>query len=119
MIDIKDVKSEYVLRDNTEMAEPTENLISDWPILTKEEREGWYTTKLTRLSFNAEAVIEDAIERLCMDVGYEEMELMCMEAITPEQIQKLQDVLDDISNCSEYDVYHYDERINPKSEAER
>ena len=116
MVDIKDVKCDYILDacDNYRLLDIDE-LKEVWNTMTKDERTGLYTTKLKHYTFDAKDVIESALLTLCDD-GYEEMYDKCLEDITKEQIKRLQAVLDDISDNASYYVFVEDRLINPESE---
>ncbi len=53
MININDVKCEYILKQGNDLIDCTEEIKAEWADMTKEEREGWYTTKPERLRVKA------------------------------------------------------------------
>lgn len=74
----------------------------------------YYTTKTTRLEFDAKEMIQNFLDSYeDSGEGYEDMADVCMEDIEEKDIKEIQDILDKISTSSDnFLVYWQDEEIN-------
>lgn len=74
----------------------------------------YYTTKTTRLEFDAREMIENFLNNFEESgEGYEDMADVCMKDIEEKDIKEIQNILDKISTSSDnFLVYWKDEEIN-------
>ena len=74
----------------------------------------WYTARIEQFRFDAKEMIEDYLTDAEENgEGYEDMADNCMNSISEEEIEKVQKVLDEISNNSMcFEVYYADEKID-------
>lgn len=74
----------------------------------------WYTARIEQFRFDAKEMIEDYLTDAEENgEGYEDMADNCMNSILQEEINKVQQALDEITNNSTcFEVYHFDEKID-------
>lgn len=105
--------NDFVIEEDSGTAitvEGLKDILNDNKVALKK----YYTTKTTRLEFDAREMIENFLNSFEENGdGYEDMTDVCMKDIEERDIEKIQDVLDKISNSSDnFLVYWQDEEIN-------
>ena len=115
MVRLNDLEDEQlVIEENSgycEEASSLKNLIKKNPTSINSN---WYTAKSEQFRFDAKEMIEnyltDAEEN---GEGYEDMADNCMNSISEQEIEKVQQALDEITNNSMcFEVYYADEKID-------
>lgn len=106
-VSIKNVNCEFVLQDGADYVTFTEELQRDWNTMSKEEKKGWFTTKTERLTLDAQEIIENAIERFEEKYGREN----CIDCFDSDEYKQIQELLNKITNSSNFDIYHPVEKI--------
>ena len=113
MITINEIKDdEYVFDERNDSQIYASDLKNEWNSLNKDERSGWRTLKERTIKLSAESVLDwiyDSME----DDGYEEMSIHLWDDTTEKFKQRMQTLLDEISNFPSAKVYDIDENINP------
>lgn len=110
-MNIFDAKCEFLFNEKTEEIRDTNEVQDEWKKYTEEEKESWYTTKLSRARANARDVLCNIFEEFEAE-GYEDMASRCWNDTSEEQIARLQEVLDDICKGSAFEVYEREEKID-------
>ena len=110
-MNIFDAKCEFLIDTTSGLTRPTSEIQHEWKNYIKEEKEGWYTTKLRRARANARDVLCNIFEDF-EDEGYDDMASRCWDDTSEEQIARLQEVLDDICKGSAFEVYEREEKID-------
>ena len=87
------------------------DLKHEWNSLNEDERSGWRTLKERTIKLSAESVL-DGIYDSMEDDGYEEMSIQLWDDTDEEFKQRMQGLLDEISNFPSAKVYDIDEDIN-------
>lgn len=88
------------------------DLKTEWNSLNEDERSGWRTLKERTIKLSAESVLDWIYEYMEQD-GYEEMFIHLWNDTSEEFKQRVQALLDEISNFPSAKVYDIDEDINP------
>ncbi len=115
MISINDVKCEYILKQGNDLVDCTEHIKTAWANMTKEEKEGWYTTKIEYLRVKADDLIECFVDLINEEAYSNDFCEKTTKSVTNQQKQKLQEALDDITNNPEFMVYREMKLIDPNS----
>lgn len=82
-----------------------------WNSLKPSQRRNWYTTSRRRISISAREVLSSIYEDIDSE-GYEDMEARLWNETTDDLIEKLQNVLDEISEFASAVVYDVSEPIS-------
>ncbi|OHX27736.1 hypothetical protein BKX95_03760 [Streptococcus iniae] len=101
---IHDIPNDTLVIKNEDIL-PIEILRSEWESMTHEEKEGWYTTTCERSRIEADDVIDYITEKIAND-GYEDMDIMLIDALPSDATEKLQAVLDYLFDNDSADVYY-------------
>lgn len=88
------------------------DLKHEWNSLNEDERSGWRTLKERRNKLSAESVLDWIYEYMEQD-GYEDMFVHLWDGTSEEFKQRMQGLLDEISNFPSAKVYEIDEDIDP------
>lgn len=88
------------------------DLKREWNSLNEDERSGWRTLKERTIKLSAESVLDWIYEYMEQD-GYEEMFVHLWDDTSEKFKQRMQGLLDEISNFPSAKVYDFDEDINP------
>ena len=88
------------------------DLKSEWNSLNEDERSGWKTLKERTIKLSAEIVLDGIYENMESD-GYEDMFVHLWDDTSEEFKQRMQGLLDEISDFPSAKVYDIDEDINP------
>ena len=88
------------------------DLKREWNSLNEDERSGWRTLEERTIKLSAESVLDWIYEYMEQD-GYEEMFVHLWDNTSEEFKQRVQALLDEISNFPSAKVYDIDEGINP------
>lgn len=83
-----------------------------WNILNVDERSGWRTLKERTIKLSAESVLDWIYEYMEQD-RYEDMFVHLWDDTDEEFKQRMQGLLDEISDFPSAKVYDIDEAINP------
>ena len=115
MVRLNDLKDEQLVIEEKsghwEEASYLKDLVKNNPTSINSN---WYTVKSEQFRFDAKEMIEnyltDAEEN---GEGYEDMADNCMNSISEQELEKVQQVLDEITNNSTcFEVYYADEKID-------
>lgn len=111
MIKLSELKNEDILIDENQCIYTVEEVKNDLRYF-KDKDKKIYTTTQYYASIDARDMLESAIDCEC-DNMYEDWDLRIKDDITDEDVQKLQDVLDEIFGRSEDQniAYYQDEEI--------
>jgi hypothetical protein len=88
------------------------DLKREWNSLNEDERSGWRTSKERTIKLSAKSVLNWIYEYMEED-GYEDMFDNLWDDTDEELKQRMQGLLDEISNFPSAKVYDIDEDINP------
>lgn len=88
------------------------DLKREWNSLNEDARSGWRTSKERTIKLSAESVLDWIYEYMEQD-GYEDMFVHLWDGTSEEFKQRMQGLLDEISNFPSAKVYDIDEDINP------
>lgn len=88
------------------------DLKREWNSLNEDERSGWRTLKGRTIKLSAKSVLDWIYEYMEQD-GYEDMFVHLWDNTSEEFKQRVQALLDEISNFPSAKVYDIDEGINP------
>lgn len=88
------------------------DLKREWNSLNEDERSGWKTIKERTIKLSAESVLDWIYDYMEQD-GYEDMFVHLWNDTSEEFKQRMQGLLDEISNFPSAKVYDIDEDINP------
>ena len=108
--EIKD--DEYVFDERNDSQIYACDLKSEWNSLNEDERSGWRTTKERTIKLFAETILDEIYEDMESN-GYEEMFVHLWNDTSEEFKQRMQGLLDEISDFPSAKVYDIDESINP------
>ena len=108
--EIKD--DDLVFNEQTDSQIYVSDLKREWNSLNKDERSGWKTLKEITIKLSAESVLDWIYEYMEQD-GYEDMFVHLWDGTSEEFKQRMQGLLDEISNFPSAKVYDIDEDINP------
>ena len=84
----------------------------EWNSLNEDERSGWRTSKERTIKLSAETILDGIYEDMESN-GYEEMFVHLWDDTDEEFKQRMQALLDEISDFPSAKVYDIDEPINP------
>ena len=87
------------------------DLKREWNSLNGDERSGWKTLKERTIKLSAESVLDWIYDYMEQD-GYEDMFVHLWDNTSEEFKQRMQGLLDEISNFPSAKVYDIDEDIN-------
>lgn len=87
------------------------DLKREWNSLNEDERSGWKTLKERTIKLSAESVLDWIYDYMEQD-GYEDMFVHLWDNTSEEFKQRMQGLLDEISNFPSAKVYDIDENIN-------
>ena len=88
------------------------DLKREWNSLNEDERSGWRTMKERTIKLFAETILDGIYEDMESN-GYEDMFIHLWDDTSEEFKQRVQALLDEISNFPSAKVYDIDESINP------
>ena len=108
--EIKD--DDLVFNEQTNSQTEVSDLKSEWNSLNEDERSGWKTLKERTIKLSAKTVLDSIYEDMEQD-GYEDMFVHLWDDTSEEFIQRMQALLDEISDFPSAKVYDIDEPINP------
>ncbi len=110
---INEIKDDYlVFNEQTHSQIYTSDLKREWNSLNEDERSGWRTLKERTIKLSAESVLDWIYDYMEQD-GYEDMFIHLWDGTSEEFKQRMQGLLDEISNFPSAKVYDLDEDINP------
>jgi hypothetical protein len=89
------------------------DLKREWNSLNEDERSGWRTLKERTIKLSAGTVLDRIYEDMECSDGYEDMFVHLWDDTSEEFKQRMQGLLDEISNFPSAKVYDIDEDINP------
>ena len=107
--EIKD--DDLVLNEQTHSQIYVSELKNEWNSLNEDERSDWRTLKERTIKLSAESVLDWIYEYMEQD-GYEDMFDYLQDDTSEEFKQRVQGLLDEISNFPSAKVYDIDECIN-------
>ena len=108
--EIKD--DDLVFNEQTHSQIYTSDLKREWNSLNEDERSVWRTLKERTIKLSAESVLDWIYDYMEQD-GYEDMFIHLWDGTSEEFKQRMQGLLDEISNFPSAKVYDLDEDINP------
>lgn len=108
--EIKD--DDLVFNEQTDSQIYVCDLKREWNSLNEDERSGWQTLKERTIKLSAESVLDWIYDYMEQD-GYEDMFIHLWDGTSEEFKQRMQGLLDEISNFPSAKVYDIDEGINP------
>lgn len=108
--EIKD--DELVFNEQTHSQIYACDLKSEWNSLNEDERSDWIALKERTIKLSAGTVLDWIYEYMEQD-GYEDMFVHLWDDTSEEFKQRMQGLLDEISNFPSAKVYDVDEHINP------
>ena len=108
--EIKD--DDLVFNEQTHSQIYVSDLKNEWNSLNEDERSGWRTLKERSIKLSAESVLDWIYEYMEQD-GYEDMFNYLWDDTSEEFKQRMQGLLDEISNFRSAVVFDLDESINP------
>lgn len=108
--EIKD--DELVFDERTQSQVEASDLKKEWNSLDVDERSNWQTLKERTIKLSAESVLDWIYEDMEQD-GYEDMFVHLWDSTSEEFKQRMQGLLDEISDFPSAKVYDIDEDINP------
>ena len=88
------------------------DLKREWNSLNEDGRSGWRTLKERTIKLSAESVLDWIYDSMDSE-GYEDMFSYLWDDTSEEFKQRMQGLLDEISNFPSAKVYDIDEGINP------
>lgn len=88
------------------------DLKREWNSLNEDERSGWRSLKERKIKLSAESVLDWIYDSMDSE-GYEDMIVNLWNDTSEEFKQRMQGLLDEISNFPSSKVYDFDEDINP------
>ena len=88
------------------------DLKHEWNSLNEDERSGWRTLKERAIKLSAESVLDCIYDGMDSE-GYEDMFDLLWDDTSEEFKQRMQALLDEISNFPSAKVYDIDGSINP------
>lgn len=109
--EIKD--DELLFNEQTDSQIEASDLKHEWNSLNEDERSGFRTLKERRIKLHAESVLDRIYEDMEYSDGYEDMFVHLWDDTSEEFKQRMQGILDEISNFPSAKVYDFDEDINP------
>lgn len=113
MKSINEIKDdELVFNEQTHSQIEASDLKHEWNSLNEDERSGWRTLKERTIKLSAESVLDWIYDYMEQD-GYEDMFVHLWDNTSEKFKQRVQALLDEISNFPSAKVYDIDENINP------
>lgn len=103
---------DLVFNEQTHSQIYVSDLKHEWNSLNEDERSGWRTLKERTIKLSADTVLDWIYEYMEQD-GYEDMFVHLWDGTSEEFKQRLQGVLDEISNFPSAVICDLDESINP------
>ena len=103
---------DLVFNEQTDSQIYVSDLKREWNSLNEDERSGWITLKERTIKLSAESVLDWIYEYMEQD-GYEDMFVNLWNDTSEDFKQRMQGLLDEISNFPSAKVYDIDESINP------
>ena len=103
---------EWLLDERNDSQIYASDLKHEWNSLSVDERSDWRTLKKRTIKLSAEYVLDWIYEYMEQD-GYEDMFVHLWDDTSEEFKQRMQGLLDEISNFPSAKVYDIDENINP------
>ena len=104
---------ELVFNEQTHSQIEASDLKHEWNSLNKDERSGWRTLKeREKAKISAESVLDWIYDSMDSG-GYEDMFVYLWDDTSEEFKQRLQKILDEISNFPSAMILDVDETINP------
>ena len=114
MITINEIKDDdLVFNEQTHSQIYACDLKREWNSLNEDERSGWKTLKERTIKLSVGTVLDRIYEDMECSGGYEEMFVHLWNDRSEEFKQRMQGLLDEISNFPSAKVYDIDEDINP------
>ena len=114
--EIKD--DDLVFNEQTHSQIYTSDLKREWNSLNEDERSRWRTLKERTIKLSAGIVLDSIYEDMESSDGYEDMFVHLWNDTSEEFKQRMQGLLDEISNFPSAKVYDIDESINPYVDVE-
>lgn len=108
--EIKD--DDLVFNEQTDSQIYVSDLKREWNSLNEDERSGWRTLKERTIKLSAETILDGIYEDMESN-GSEEMFVHLWDDTDEEFKQRMQGLLDEISDFPSAKVYDIDEDINP------
>lgn len=103
---------ELLFNEQTHSQIEASDLKQEWNSLNEDERSGWRSSKERTTKLSAESILDGIYEYMEQD-GYEDMFVHLRDDTSEEFKQRMQALLDEISNFPSAKVYDIDEGINP------
>ena len=103
---------ELLFNEHTHSQMEASDLKGEWNSLNEDERSGWRSSKERTTKLSAESILDGIYEYMEQD-GYEDMFVHLRDDTSEEFKQRMQALLDEISNFPSEKVYDIDEGINP------
>lgn len=113
--EIKD--DELLFNEQTQSQVEASDLKHEWNSLNEDERSGWRTLKERTIKLSVETVLGGIYEDMESD-GYEDMFIHLWDDTSEEFKQRVQALLDEISNFPSAVILDLDEPINPYADLE-
>ena len=88
------------------------DLKHEWNSLNEDERSGWRTSKERTIKLSAETILDGIYDSMDSE-GYEDMFVYLWDDTSEEFKQRLQKILDEISDFPSAMILDVDETINP------
>lgn len=104
---------DLVFNEQTHSQIYVSDLKHEWNSLNEDERSGWRTLKERTIKLSAETVLDGIYEDMEYSDGYEDMFVHLWNDTSEEFKQRLQGILDEISNFPSAVILDLDEDINP------
>lgn len=109
---INEIQDDEYVFDERNDSQIACDLKRKWNSLNEDERSGWRTMKERTIKLSAEIVLDGIYENMESE-GYEDMFDLLWNDTSEEFKQRMQGLLDEISNFPSAKVYDIDESINP------
>lgn len=103
---------ELLFNEQTHSQIYASDLKNKWNSLSLDERSGWQTLRERTIKLSVETVLDKIYEDMESD-GYEDMFIHLWDDTSEEFKQRMQGLLDEISDFPSAKVYDIDEDINP------
>ena len=104
---------EWLLDERNDYQIYASDLKHEWNSLSVDERSGFRTLKERTIKLSAGTVLDRIYEDMEFSDGYEDMFVHLWDDTSEEFKQRMQGLLDEISNFPSAKVYDIDEDINP------
>lgn len=108
--EIKD--DELLFNEQTQSQVEASDLKREWNSLNVDDRSDWRTLKERTIKLSVETILDGIYEYMEQD-GYEDMFFHLWDDTSEKFKQRMQGLLDEISNFPSAKVYDIDEYINP------